>query len=196
MKNNILFVAHPDDEVLFFSGPLNRYGEDFHVVLVTDGNADGKGNIRLKEFEKSLKQFNVHSFETYLFEDIYEKEIDSMELERRIKETLEKYSKENSRVYTHGPFGEYGHPHHIQVSKAVHTVAQAKYSIRHPNVLDLPGSAEIYDDSDLYQKKLNILTSIYRNEFSRFVTLLAPKMSEKHLSSEDYILEITEVLIG
>ncbi|MCR9206347.1 MAG: PIG-L family deacetylase, partial [Halobacteriovoraceae bacterium] len=65
MKNKALFVAHPDDEVLFFSGPLYTFGKDFHVVLVTDGNADGLGKSRLKEFELSLESFNVDSFELY-----------------------------------------------------------------------------------------------------------------------------------
>lgn len=196
MKNKALFIAHPDDEVLFFTGPLFNYGKDFHVVLVTDGNADGQGKERLKEFSQSLNSFQVDSFEHYQLPDIYDKELDPSLLETKIKNTLDTKISPNAMVYTHGPFGEYGHPHHIQVSNIVHQNCLKKFKISHPNILDLPNSSESYYEEIIYKTKLDLLTSIYKNEFSRFVTLLAPKMSEKHLLSGKETLDISNFLLG
>lgn len=195
MKKHLLIVAHPDDEVLFFTGPLNEWGDDFHVVLVTDGNADGKGNTRQKEFEKVLSEFKVTSFELYHFLDIYEKEIPEKEFLEKLEVTLGKFLEPGSSIYTHGPFGEYGHPHHIQVSNYVHNSCLKNFTINHPNILDLPGSIFEFNDEDLYRKKLKLMTSIYRNEFSRFVTLLAPRMVEKHLQSTPDVLAISNYLL-
>lgn len=194
MKKFILFVAHPDDETLFFSGPLKTNGSDFHVVLVTDGNADKKGPERLKEFSKVLEFFKVDSFETYLFTDIYDKEIDQKELKLKIKNTLMINAGKDSIIFTHGPFGEYGHPHHIQVSQAVHEIALADFQIHHPNILELENSSYIYEEEDIYKAKLEILTTTYREEFSRFVTLLAPKRVERFLESNSSTLKIAQFL--
>lgn len=194
MKKYILFVAHPDDETLFFSGPLKSLGNEFHVVLVTDGNADKKGTERLKEFAKVLAFFNVNSFETYLFPDIYEKEINQMELRNKIAHTLKTHATKETILFTHGPFGEYGHPHHIQVCQAVHKIALKDYQIHHPNVLELVNSSYQYDENDIYIAKLQILNTTYKDEFSRFVTLLAPKRVERFLKSNTSTLEIAEFL--
>eukprot|EP00262_Sarcandra_glabra_P019858 TRINITY_DN770_c0_g1_i1.p1 TRINITY_DN770_c0_g1~~TRINITY_DN770_c0_g1_i1.p1 ORF type:complete len:261 (-),score=15.90 TRINITY_DN770_c0_g1_i1:96-878(-) len=52
-RNVLLVVAHPDDESMFFSPTilyLTSKGHNLHILCLSTGNADGKGNIRKEEF--------------------------------------------------------------------------------------------------------------------------------------------------
>ena len=193
-KKKILIVAHPDDETLFFSGPLITYQKDLHVVLVTDGNADNKGQERIKQFQCVMKDFGIDSFEMYLLRDLYDVPLCIKELSSKIKNTFEFYCENKAEVFTHGPFGEYGHPHHIQVSFAVHKFCHNINKVFHPNILDLENSELIFDDNEMYIKKLKILTTYYKEEYSKFVSLLAPKRVEKFISPQESVCKITKFL--
>lgn len=195
MKKAALIIAHPDDEVLFFTGPLQKFHQDLHVVLVTDGNADSKGPEREREFLQIMKEFNIESYETYRLPDKYDQLLNQELLSEKLRETQSNYLIDHPTIFTHGPFGEYGHPHHIQISYMVHSIflSQAE-NIYHPNILDIEEEAGLTFDNT-WKKKLSLLETIYKNEYSRFVTLLAPKRVEKHLLSNESTLEISEFLI-
>ncbi|XP_021911508.1 N-acetylglucosaminyl-phosphatidylinositol de-N-acetylase [Carica papaya] len=61
-KNILLIVAHPDDESMFFSPTINYLtsrGHNLHVLCLSIGNADGKGNVRKDEFYQACAVLKV-----------------------------------------------------------------------------------------------------------------------------------------
>src|SRR5438477_12925600 len=70
--HRLLFIAHPDDETLFFASVLFRYGRSLHVVCVTDGNGDGEKVQRQAQFQTAMKRFDVERFEFWDEPDHYE----------------------------------------------------------------------------------------------------------------------------
>lgn len=116
-KFNLMVMAHPDDETIFYGGvlqSLRRY--PWHVICVTDGNADGHGERRRQDFMSACRDLKVWRAEMWDFPDRFEKRLDLNRLQAKLKE-LQGVPK---AVFTHGVLGEYGHPHHQDVSVAVH----------------------------------------------------------------------------
>lgn len=164
--NKILICAHPDDESIFFGGLLLQHPGQFKVVLVTDASADGRGSERMEEFKTALTTLGVSEFAMLGFPDIYEKRINHQELEDALKSELSVNYKE---VYTHNILGEYGHPHHQDVSYVVHKlfscpVFSTAYNSYPEKLIKLT--------EDEFKIKSNILTSIYGEETRRFLNLL------------------------
>jgi len=165
----LLVVAHPDDETLFFAGLLAKYPLT-KVLLVTDGNADRQGLERLNQFKKAMRAFKVKNFESLGFPDHYDQRLDIPKLVQAIHGSL-KNDPAPSAVYTHGIIGEYGHPHHQDVSYAVHTLFK-----NHRKVFSCAYNA--YPDLKIqltaaqFQKKSKILTEIYSSETQRFLNLI------------------------
>lgn len=135
--DSIIVVAHPDDEVLWFSSLLTRID---HILFCF---TDVPGNARISEGRRALaKAYPVTSVtrldlpETGALNKAdwrmpvitkYGLELTSdssacqgyetgyPELCERLQQALEGYR----RVYTHNPWGEYGHEEHVQVCHAV-----------------------------------------------------------------------------
>jgi LmbE family N-acetylglucosaminyl deacetylase len=160
---NLLVVAHPDDETLFFSSVLLTQREHpWKVICVTDGNADGQGDLRQQCFRKACSYLEVSDAIMLDFPDIYESRLDVKRLQTQIK-----VYNEAQKIYTHGPLGEYGHPHHQDVCRAVHEVFQSK-RVLSPAYNCFPD--ESYSlNLDLYKKKCAILRDIYFDETQRFL---------------------------
>lgn len=158
---NLLVIAHPDDETLFFSSILSR---DTKVICVTDANADGRGAEREKEFQKAIQEYQAKA-EMWDFQDIYDQRLDLNRLEAKLK-TLGEFDK----IYTHGPIGEYGHPHHQDVCMAVFNVF--------PEEKILVPAFNAYPDinnlltQDEFDKKKKVLAKIYGKETNRFLNLI------------------------
>ncbi|KAF9601253.1 hypothetical protein IFM89_018363, partial [Coptis chinensis] len=58
----ILVVAHPDDEAMFFSPTilyLTSKGHTVHILCLSTGNADGKGNVRKEELYHACSSLKV-----------------------------------------------------------------------------------------------------------------------------------------
>lgn len=171
LKPKLLLVAHPDDETIFFGGIVQQNPKSFHIVCVTDGNADGRGSERKKEFEKACVLLGADSFEMWDFPDIYEQRLDQGSLQTKIK-TLGAFDE----VFTHCPYGEYGHPHHQDVSRAVFDVF--------PEQKIFCASYNAYPDMktelgrQAYETKSKILLEVYGEETKRFLNLIAITHSE------------------
>ena len=169
----LAIIAHPDDETIYLSGLMMQKRDlPWKVICVTDADADGEGEMRIAQLEQALKRLEISSFETWGLPDLYEKRLDT----DLIQEKLVSLSLPNE-VYTHGIIGEYGHPHHQDVSYAAHNFYHnrvAVYSISYNCYPDFT----IQLNSDQYQLKVEILSKIYGSEINRFAHLVPATSSE------------------
>lgn len=188
---NLVIIAHPDDESLFFAGLIMQLKEHpWKIICVTDGNADGHANKRRNDFELACKKLGAQSFEHWDFPDIFEKRLDLQKLE-------EKFAKLPlpNKVFTHGITGEYGHPHHQDVSFAVHKFYEGKcevYSTAYNCFPDLVVNLS----KDEFERKTKILTEIYASEVNRFAHLIPGTSTESFVTvSMDEVLALYNLLV-
>lgn len=167
----LLVVAHPDDETIFFSGVLQTKRDlPWHVVCLTDGNADGRGNERRKELAAALKIQGVKSFEQWTYPDIFQQRLPVDEISSRLRALpLPK------EVFSHGPLGEYGHPHHIDSCLATHRTFGSRLKIFSP-AWNCEADFVVHLNKTQYRKKTKAFSEVYRQETSRFVNIL-PNMA-------------------
>ncbi len=165
-------VAHPDDETIFFGGLLQIYRRrPWKVICVTDGNADGMGKQRHLDFITACKQMKAVKAEQWDFPDQYNLRLD-------INRLVECLAQENAvEVFTHGILGEYGHPHHQDVSLAVHRAFQKRavvwstgYNCFSEKVFRLPRK--------VYERKCQILTTTYFSQTQKFARWLPTSNTE------------------
>ncbi|HVK61154.1 MAG TPA: PIG-L family deacetylase [Bdellovibrionales bacterium] len=180
-KFNLLCVAHPDDEVIFFGGLLQRRRTlPWTIVCMTDANADGDGRRRKLQFEKACRTLGAKDAQWWAFPDIYEKRLPVHDIVARLCEMPRPQS-----VFTHGIVGEYGHPHHQDVSFAVHTAFKD-----HPKVYSSAYNAFPDFSIQLTKKefalKTKILTQVYGSETSRFLNLLPATSVEGYLQLDPH----------
>jgi LmbE family N-acetylglucosaminyl deacetylase len=105
-----MIVAHPDDETLWGGGYILRHPGDWTVqccsVPVTDP-------VRAVKFLAACKSLGAAG-RVHPAQDRYEVPLgglDGLDLDFDL-------------IVTHGPAGEYGHPHHVQVSQYVRAHAR------------------------------------------------------------------------
>lgn len=162
----LLVVAHPDDETLFFSAAiLNERKLPWVIVCVTNGNADGLGSERAKQFQAACKKLKVKEAIQLDFPDIFENRLNI----NRLVEKLQALPVP-AEVYTHGVVGEYGHPHHQDVSCAVHR-AFAKLKVWVP-AYNCFADKTFTLSSAQYAVKSQIYAEIYKGETLRFAQML------------------------
>ncbi len=174
-KYNLLVVAHPDDETIFFGGLVQVYRrKPWKVICVTDGNADGDGERRRRDFFSACDQLKAKSFEMWDFQDRYETRLDIDLLAQRLR------NETASEVFTHGILGEYGHPHHQDVCLAAYRafagrtpVWSAAYNCFAEKVFRIPRRA--------YERKCSILSQTYFTETHRFARYLPSSNHEGFL---------------
>lgn len=172
----LLVVAHPDDETIFFAGVLlSQTDEEWMIACVTDGNADGKGRERKLQFEKACHA--LKAVKTYWFglPDIFEKRLEMGQLAAKLAELPTP-----DEVYTHGPLGEYMHPHHQDVCYAV-TKFYAKTCPIYVNAYNTYPEKRFVLSQEQFQLRTRILAEIYSDETMRFINMLPAK------SCDDFI---------
>lgn len=162
----LLVVAHPDDETIFFGGLLQRERKlPWKVICVTDGNFENRGEDRRKEFLAATKLLGVSSTEHWEYPDRFPDRLPVEEISKRLKALPSP-----KEVYTHGPFGEYGHPHHQDVCLATHLafpktkIFSPAWNCRADKVLNLTDRE--------YKKKTKAYEEIYFQETSRFLNMV------------------------
>lgn len=162
-KYRLLVVAHPDDETLFFSAALlQKSSIPFKVVCITNGNADGAGNARALQFKQACKKLKVKDSIQLDFPDIYEERLSIQKLIDYLK-----ILPTPIEVYTHGIVGEYGHPHHQDVSFAVHKYYAKKVKIWVP-AYNCNADKIMPLSAQDYAIKTKIYSQIYKGETMRF----------------------------
>jgi LmbE family N-acetylglucosaminyl deacetylase len=159
----LLVVAHPDDETLFFSAALLQQTTlPWIVVCVTKQNADGTSAARAAQFKKACQKLKVAKSIHWNFLDAYEKRLDLASLEQHLKKLPRP-----KEVYTHGVVGEYGHPHHQDISYAVHKFFAGLVKVWSP-AYNTFAEKKMALTQEQYQVKSDIYNKIYKGETLRF----------------------------
>jgi GlcNAc-PI de-N-acetylase len=131
-----IVVAHPDDEVVFFGGSAARLraaGWQLDVVCVTGefGSLRATGTRRA-ELGRAAWALGARARRLRLADRTGP--LDEPALDDAFARICwDRYV----RVYTHGVWGEYGHPHHIQVSRAAHRHGTQVHSLAGPFAPDV-----------------------------------------------------------
>lgn len=123
--DNLMIVAHPDDELLW--GGAHLIEDNYLVVCVTCGS----NKLRVIEFDKVMKATG----EKYImlgYPDKTNGERDNWDTVREdIISDIDKIIalKDWNIIVTHNPDGEYGHIHHQMTSQIVTDAVKAKYNL-------------------------------------------------------------------
>ena len=113
-----MIVAHPDDESLF-GGAAMLSERGWMVVCATRGD----DRPRAAEFGAAMRLAGG-IYEMWDYPDVYDRPLPDS-LASRISRLL---ARRYRVVVTHGPDGEYGHPHHIQIHRVVAALTDDFYA--------------------------------------------------------------------
>ncbi|MGZ3700859.1 MAG: PIG-L family deacetylase [Bdellovibrionota bacterium] len=184
----LLVVAHPDDETIFFSGVLlTKRDLPWHVICLTDGNADGRGTERHAELLAATKLLGVKTVEQWDYRDIFAQRLPVDEIAARLRALPPP-----KEVFAHGPMGEYGHPHHQDACLATHRAFGDKLKIFSP-AWNCQADFVVQLTAAQFRKKTFAFAEIYAKETSRFVNVL-PNMPVEGFRR--FRLEEVEALAG
>jgi LmbE family N-acetylglucosaminyl deacetylase len=162
----LLVVAHPDDETIFFSGVVQTKRDlPWHLICLTDGNADGRGKERHQELLAAAKVLGIKNVDHWSYPDIYPNRLPVDEIAGRLREL-----RTPKEVFGHGPLGEYGHPHHQDACLATHR-AFPKLKIFSP-AWNCKADFSVELSKAQFQKKTRAFSGIYAKETSRFLNIL------------------------
>ncbi len=174
-KYSLLVVAHPDDETIFFAGLLQLYRKrPWRVICVTDANADGQGPKRRQDFKEACRRLKVKDCEMWELPDRFDQRLSVDELVKRLG------TETPSEVFTHGPLGEYGHPHHQDVSLAVHRTFYDKVPVW-SCAYNAYAIKNIRLSKKAFELKAKILSEVYFSETHRFTRWLPLTRAEGFL---------------
>jgi hypothetical protein len=144
----ILFVAHPDDDTLFFHSFIKEHKP--YVVLCTAGWS----LRRLPCFFRAMKRYGVK----YRAYDLKTRDKRADVLERIVKDVLKLGHFE--MCATHNVEGEYGHEMHRRVHQAV--MSQASIPVWVP--VDAKRIGDFPIDEKNFEEKRYIFSNIYTTE--------------------------------
>jgi len=145
LDKSVLIVAHPDDEILWFSSILNDVKKIIFIFKGTENKTVEKGRNKIldtkalpyanKIINLNIAESNILDFANWkmpkqTFYGIQTKSQKYIENFYFIKNKLENQLSEFEHVITHNPWGEYGHEDHVQVFRAVTSLMQdLNYSV-------------------------------------------------------------------
>lgn len=154
--DKILFVAHPDDEIIFFGSCLLRE-PGWLVVCVTGG----RNRTRAREFAGAMREVNA-AWVMWNFSDGMDITWNRRKLVSKISKVLETGTLWK-KVVTHNAEGEYGHWQHKQLHRAV---ADAYRGGSLWISVESAGLAEVENllPMDLQQSKREIIRRFYPSQ--------------------------------
>lgn len=137
VNKSILIVAHPDDEILWFSSIINKVDKIVCIFSDTKDKLISEGRKKIftnKSLPYSSKLININIKEADVLNKsdwdvpklfnygIKNNVLDYKNNYNLICEKLKKEIISFDRIYTHNPWGEYGHEEHIQIFNAVSNI--------------------------------------------------------------------------
>jgi LmbE family N-acetylglucosaminyl deacetylase len=140
LEESAIVVAHPDDENLWFSSILSRVGQILvcYLDVATDPALTSGRRESLAAYPLSgitclgLDESDIfwgvdwsRAEETDYGLRINDRRLSDRDYIAnfpRLKVQLQEHLQGRRRVFTHSPWGEYGHPEHVQVYRAVRAV--------------------------------------------------------------------------
>jgi LmbE family N-acetylglucosaminyl deacetylase len=165
-RRALVVTAHPDDETLWFSSVFARYDTD--VVCVTCGWDAHTRQRRRQELEAAAARQGVHGL--YVLDHADDpRRVKGTRLDvARLGDELQQFAEHQyDAVFTHSPYGEVNHhPHHQDVSFAVHQVFDRVLSVawnQYPTVTHDLTAAE-------YALKQQVMGTIYWQEYAALAT--------------------------
>ncbi|KAL5704007.1 N-acetylglucosaminylphosphatidylinositol deacetylase [Ranunculus cassubicifolius] len=123
----MLVVAHPDDEAMFFAPTIVHLiseGHSIHILCLSTGNADGKGNIRKEELYHASTTLKVPHQQIKVLDhpelqDGFDNAWSSILVANIIKEEV--ISRGIDLLITFDRYGISGHRNHRDVHNGVNT---------------------------------------------------------------------------
>ena len=162
LARSLVVCAHPDDETLFFGGLLASHPDvEWHLVCAT--RATTRAEQRCQELERASRELGFAHIYMWDFVDDPQLRLPIPQLEERLRGLGE-----FDEVYTHGPLGEYGHPHHRDVSLAVHRVFEGVWSV----ATSVFPQRRVLLSEEAFRRKSLVLRQIYAQEVVRFLLTL------------------------
>jgi LmbE family N-acetylglucosaminyl deacetylase len=134
LDQSLLVVAHADDEVLWFSSII----DDVTKIVIVFGDETTRASLaghacRDKIVSLALPQVDCHNLSSWPFPEPtdYGVRLDKdlradaryAEQAARVSSALSPLVADAGNVFTHNPWGEYGHESHVQLSRIVTTLA-------------------------------------------------------------------------
>jgi hypothetical protein len=163
MDEITVVFAHPDDELLYFYHTLQQLKpKRLRLVCVTGRFSDDpksgiSQSVRLNELANAAKQLGGELINLGL-EDCRGGALDFTALLNGLKSLS---LQPDMPVLTHGPLGEYGHHHHLQVFQAVMQCFVSRvWCLSGPLAPDYQCTL----DEQSYQHKLALIRAIYPSQ--------------------------------
>jgi N-acetylglucosaminylphosphatidylinositol deacetylase len=136
-KRYLLVIAHPDDECMFF-GPtmLNLSGarNTVHVLCLSNGDADGLGQVRERELVESCVRLGVHALHIECFDH---KDLqDSMTARwtpEAVADAVKRYlatQEPFDALITFDEGGVSGHPNHASILPGLEQLVRGPASVK------------------------------------------------------------------
>ena len=121
--NNIMIVAHIDDETIFGKNELHN-GK--WLLIVCTNSVDGRVGLMRKDIPGIIQMSKDYNFNLIIIQhfDMYEDKILNTRFDIIVYNYLKKYlSKQKwNKIITHNKDGEYGHTQHILVHRMVSNI--------------------------------------------------------------------------
>lgn len=117
-----IIVAHPDDELIFFSSILKSKSRKVICFTVSEDKKVNKGRevIQTKAPFKNWLFLNQRELSTYS----YINSSSYIKSYQKLKSSLSKIIEVGDTIYTHNPWGEYGHEDHILVFNVINNLSK------------------------------------------------------------------------
>jgi len=150
-KSSVIVLAHPDDEVLWFSSILDKAGSMVFCFLGCDSKphwSAARRNVLSEHPVRNISSLDLDESGAFNAADWLNPVVTKYGLALSNNAISEKYEgnyqkikqglKEKligcSNVFTHNPWGEYGNEEHVQVYRAVKELQEEiKFSVWFPN---------------------------------------------------------------
>lgn len=165
--DNLMIVAHPDDEMLW--GGSHLIDETYLVVCITCGKRRDRAEEFINVMNETKDQYLMLNYpdKTNGKRDNWDKYY--KEIEKDLRKIIS--YKNWNLIVTHNPDGEYGHNHHIMTSKITTDMVNLEnknnklmYFGKYYKKENVPKMDKISEEN--YKKKMDVILPLYVSQKS------------------------------